>query len=273
MSGAGFDGDGSGNVFLGFEAGYGERGSDKLYIANGRDTSDVLIYGDFATDRIGVGTLVPERKVHIKGINARVLVEASSGNAELNLKTTGDAASDVWAVYKESATGDLRFFQGGDKLTIEAVTGNVGIGTSNPGTCKIYVNGGAGGTTGWGACSDLRLKKNIESIGDALGKVLSIRGVRFDWRSDEYPERKLGEEGHFGVIAQEVEEIVPEVVTETIDGEKAVVYSELMPILIEAIKAQQSQIETLKGRIAALEEWPGSPRKSFAFKDAHLRSQ
>jgi hypothetical protein len=85
--------------------------------------------------------------------------------------------------------------------------------------------------------SDRNLKQNIQTIKDPLNKVMSLRGVNFNWKSDD----KLA----LGVIAQEVEEIIPEVVTTT-DGVKTVSYGNIVGLLIEAIKEQQSQIEELK---------------------------
>jgi hypothetical protein len=55
---------GQGNVFLGYRAGYYETGTGKLYIANDRDSSDVLIYGDFSTGRVGIGTMAPSHPLH-----------------------------------------------------------------------------------------------------------------------------------------------------------------------------------------------------------------
>jgi hypothetical protein len=251
---AGLETDGSRNVFLGSYAGRGYQGSDKLIIANGENETDVLVFGDFSSGNLGLGTMDPERRLHLKGENPRLLIEAAAGNPEINLKESGDASTDVWAIYKESVTGDLRFYQNGDRIAVEAGTGNVGIGTTTPGTCKLYVNGGAGGTSVWGACSDLRLKKNIEEISDALSKVLSLRGISFDWREDEYPGKRFAAGRHYGVIAQEVEKVLPEVVTETADGQKSVLYSELIPVLIESIKSQQEQIEMLRARVEELEE-------------------
>ena len=58
--------------------------------------------------------------------------------------------------------------------------------------------------------------------------------------------------GHYGVIAQEVEEVVPEIVSGGPDGAKTIVYSELIPILIEAIKTQQDQIAALQIEVQEL---------------------
>jgi hypothetical protein len=249
---AGFDNQaGSGNVFIGRFAGYYEQGSNKLIIANDYDTTSVLIYGDFSAGRVGLGTLAPERHLHIKGANPRLLIEAVSLAPEVNFKHTGDASSDVWAIYKEGTTDDLRFYQGGDKIWIRGGTGNVGLG-HDPGSYKLYVQGDAHITGSWNP-SDLRFKRDIEQIEGALEKVMDLRGVSFLWRSEEYAERDFDTGRHYGVIAQEIEEVLPEVVREGPRGEKAVAYSQIVPVLIEAIKTQEQKIQALEERIAKLE--------------------
>jgi hypothetical protein len=81
---------------------------------------------------VGIGTTDPNRKLHIVGDNPRILIEGSSGSPEVNFKNTGDLPSEVWALYKHAVTGDLRFYQGGDKLTIQDSTGYLGMGTTTP---------------------------------------------------------------------------------------------------------------------------------------------
>ena len=92
--------------------------------------------------------------------------------------------------------------------------------------------------------SDVRFKSNISPISDPLYKLSQIRGVEFNWlENSEYHSFK----GHdVGVIAQEIEKVLPEVVTTRDNGYKAVKYEKIIPLLIEAIKAQQSQINDLK---------------------------
>lgn len=99
--------------------------------------------------------------------------------------------------------------------------------------------------------SDISLKENITTITDAVAKVNSIRGVEFDW-TDDYLAKKGNLDGYFirkrdiGVIAQELEKVLPEAVGVREDGIKAVKYERIVPLLIEAIKGLSSEIEELK---------------------------
>lgn len=103
------------------------------------------------------------------------------------------------------------------------------------------------------ASSDLRLKNNINIIQSALDKIEKINGVEFDWNND-YIEQYGGEDGYFvrkhdvGVIAQELEEVLPEVVATREDGYKAVRYEKIVPLLIQAIKELKKQIDILKSK-------------------------
>ena len=90
--------------------------------------------------------------------------------------------------------------------------------------------------------SDIKLKKNINSIEDSLSKILSLRGVGFEWKDKE-----RGKGIQQGFIAQEVEKIIPELIT---GGEtKYVNYQGIIPVLVEAIKEQQKQIDELKSKL------------------------
>jgi hypothetical protein len=119
--------------------------------------------------------------------------------------------------------------------------------------------------------SDIRLKKNIERFDNGLNIVLSLKPVRFDWREDKCsssflqefrePDDEYGYPGkikrQFGLIAQEVEEIIPDVVGERKMYDeiyKLIRYEKLVPILISAVQDQQKQIEELKNEINSLKE-------------------
>ena len=92
--------------------------------------------------------------------------------------------------------------------------------------------------------SDIRLKDNIKTIDKALDKVNSIQGIEFDWIEKE---EVHGNSGHdIGVIAQEIEKVLPDVVTTRDSGYKAVKYEKIVPLLIEAIKELTNEVSELK---------------------------
>jgi hypothetical protein len=110
----------------------------------------------------------------------------------------------------------------------------------------LHVSGNILSTGDINSNSDIKLKTNIKTITDALEKVLTLRGVEFD---------RIDLEGRhqIGVIAQEVEEVFPDLVTEN-NGIKSVSYGNITAILIEAIKDQQEQINSLKEEIQSLKK-------------------
>ena len=85
-----------------------------------------------------------------------------------------------------------------------------------------------------------------------LAKILNMRGVSYNWKKEEYKDRGFSEGRHYGVIGQEIEKVLPEVVKESPNGEKSVSYTELIPVLIEAVKEQQKMIEGLKAEVKQL---------------------
>jgi hypothetical protein len=101
--------------------------------------------------------------------------------------------------------------------------------------------------------SDVRLKRNVRPIGDALDTLGRLDGVQFEWRSDEFPEKRLPTGPAIGVIAQDVEKAVPEVVSTDGDGFKTVDYGRLVALLIEAVKSLKAETDALRHRVAALE--------------------
>ena len=101
---------------------------------------------------------------------------------------------------------------------------------------------GTAQATDFNSTSDIRLKDNIQVIEDPLAKLVQIEGVSFNWKEDNRPA--------LGVIADQVQEILPELVT---DGDpKTVNYNGLIGLLIEAVKEQQVQITELKSKLDSL---------------------
>jgi hypothetical protein len=99
--------------------------------------------------------------------------------------------------------------------------------------------------------SDVALKENIHNISSASEKIEQLNGVLFDWKQD-FIDSKGGEDGYFvrktdvGVIAQEVEKVLPEIVATRQNGVKAVKYDRLVALLIEGFKEMKQEIKNLK---------------------------
>lgn len=118
--------------------------------------------------------------------------------------------------------------------------GKLGIGVKDP-AYAIDATGTIRASSDIIAFSDARVKENVKTIDNALDKVTKLRGVEYN---------KIGEdEQKIGVIAQEIEQILPQVVAEDENGMKSVAYGNIVGVLIEAIKDQQKQIDELKARL------------------------
>lgn len=117
------------------------------------------------------------------------------------------------------------------------------------GAYAFYVFGNlwANGTT---YPSDERYKKNVTSIESPLQRLLQLNGVEYEMKREEYPQYYFQPGKQMGLMAQNVEKIVPEAVSET-NGYKGVDYARLVPLLIESIKEQQKQIDELRQQLAA----------------------
>ena len=117
---------------------------------------------------------------------------------------------------------------------------------------------GSGGKGG--CCSDRRFKQNIVPIASALDKVTKLQGVSFTWNRAAFPARNFSAGKEIGLIAQDVESVIPEVVLTDVEGYKSITYDKLTAVLIEAVKELKTQMNSqysiIKGqsaRIKALE--------------------
>jgi len=142
------------------------------------------------------------------------------------------------------AGDSIKFFNGtntvGSQTMVILNSGNVGINVTGP-SYKLDVGGTIRATGDIIAYSDIRVKENIKTIDNSLEKVSKLRGVEFN---------KIGDnEKSIGVIAQEIEKVIPEVVKEDDEGMKSVAYGNISGLLIEAIKELKAEIEDLKKKI------------------------
>lgn len=129
--------------------------------------------------------------------------------------------------------------------------GNIGIGTFSSGF-RLDIEGTlrAIGITN---ASDKRWKKNISPIADALDKIADLNGVNYECRRDEYADKNFPKGKQYGLIAQEVENIIPELVNTDPDGYKSIEYGKLVAVLIEGMKEQQEIINKLDKKVTEMQ--------------------
>lgn len=126
----------------------------------------------------------------------------------------------------------------------------VGVGTNNP-QYELDVAGQVNATNVT-ATSDGRYKRDVERLSGSLDAVMRLRGVRYRWDRESYPDRRFPEGEQLGLVAQEVMEVLPSVVSRAEDGSYSLSYQSLIPVLLEAVKEQQARIERLTAEVEAL---------------------
>ncbi len=205
---------------------FGESGSAVIVFAaeNWTDTAQGSGIG-FATTPTGTTDFVPQAVILPNGFFA--------------LGTPADANGIPTATDRLQVFGDIR------------------VGTAGTNGClRNFAGTGIAGT----CSSDRRLKKNITPFAPMLDKVAALQPVNYFWRSDEFPNRHFGNAQNYGLIAQDVEQVLPELVDTDSDGYKAVDYSKLPLLTIEAVKelkaendARKAENDALKQRVSELE--------------------
>ena len=167
-----------------------------------------------------------------------------SGDQDMGFYRSGTSA--ILGVNPATSAAEYNFTP--DGLKIE--DGALAVGNISPSTTTGRID--ASNDIVAYSTSDCRLKKYVKPIPNALDKIDQIRGVEFDWKvTDEKMEKEVHSfEGHdVGVIAQEIEAVLPEVVTTRDSGYKAVRYDKIVPLLIQGIKELKSEVEILKSKI------------------------
>lgn len=228
---------------------------------NGLDAEMVGVMG-VKTDPSGYGLLIGPLNSELLGANY--------SRMEFQLDLIGGGVGGRSVAYIGTANAgqgfarDLAFkTQNTEKMRI-TTEGRLGIGTASPQkllhvngdtiiggrldvTGGIFINGAVvatGNVTGF-SDSDARLKTNVVPISQALDKVSAISGYSFEWKTDaDVPARGKGKD--VGVLAQEIEQVLPEVVQTNSDSYKSVRYDKIVPLLIEAIKELSAEVKALK---------------------------
>ncbi|MEL6823389.1 MAG: tail fiber domain-containing protein, partial [Calditrichota bacterium] len=184
------------------------------------------------------------------------IYESGTSNSQRPIIIHSSGFSDWGLSYRD--TDDRFLFQTTTSTTRMSVLMSslgVGIGTDSP-NFTLDVRGDIGSNV-LSFRSDRRWKRNIVTFPNALDAVMNLRGVMYEWRSDEFESFNFSEGRKVGVVAQEVEEVVPELVTTSEDGYKSVEYAQMVGLLIEAVKELKNENDQLRKRVELLETQSG----------------
>jgi hypothetical protein len=190
------------------------------------------------TIRAAIGTVVTG--------SAQIQLGSASGNIALATQTTGDYVASLVA-----GTGVTLSNNSGENATPTIAIGQSVATNATPTFGNLTINGtitATGDITAY-YTSDKRHKNNIQTISNAVLKVKQLNGVTWEWNDDVNEVTKSTPKT--GLIAQEVQAVLPQVVTERNDGFLALDYSKMVGLLVEAIKEQQIQIDQLKAQIGS----------------------
>ena len=216
-----------------------------VVLASGANVNDVLFvvaFGTFQVSDLGAAITadlnITDQKITGSALeldcSGNIILDADGGQVQYN-----DAGTNIGLVQMDASQNFIVRSMVSDKDLL--IKGNDGGSTITACTFDMSAAGAATFNNDVTAFSDVRLKQEIDTIDNALDRVTSMRGVFFD-RKDNSEVRQTG------VIAQEVEPFLPEVVRETKDESKikSVAYGNMVGVLIEAIKELNAKIEKLQ---------------------------
>jgi hypothetical protein len=233
------------NVFSGLNVSFGKNGTTGYVTANRGNATTPGYYSFHTVDDIRRGY------IGFGSSTALLLVGEAGWTWDL---FTSSGATVPWAKITGTKNADQLqgiAASGFVQLNSAPQLSALGVGTSAGAAGSIRATGDISGFFS----SDRRFKENIETIPNALAKLTQLRGVYFDWTKQFLETHGPGSEYFYGthdvgVIAQEVREVLPEVVRVREDGTLAVKYEHIVPLLIEAIKELSVQVAELKAKLA-----------------------
>ncbi len=260
------------NTYIGFQAGKNATsGSDNNFFGNSSGLNNIFgNYNLFMGGYAGNGNTMGSNNIFI-GDHAGYTNDKGNNNVALGYKAgyslfgTGsnnnvflgyqagyyETSSNKLYIENSNATSAAALIYGEfdtDKLQLNA---NVGVGGVADAVFKLYVYGDIKANS-VNTSSDRRFKLNISPLQNSLQKVLQLQGVTYNWNTTKFPERNFSNRTQIGMIAQDVETVVPELVTTENDGYKSISYSNTVALLVEAIKEQQKLIDKQSKEIESL---------------------
>ena len=247
-----------------------QTGSGNALVVEDETNPDATPFVVTSTGSVGIAITNPSSKLHVIG-DAIVtgILTATDGIQGIGIQSGGVTittgiltafnfvgAGNTFAYNPATKTIDINIDGGqwtySDTSNIETsniyrLNGNIGVGTAIP-TSKLHIIGdtfisGVITSTDYNSASDINLKENVKLIENPVDKVLQLNGVTFDWKENK--------KSSMGVIAQDVEKVIPELVSN--GSIKTVNYNGLIGLLIEVVKEQQNEINILKNRLNSLD--------------------
>jgi hypothetical protein len=209
-----------------------------------------MLFVNGTTNRVGIGTATPDAKLTIGTPGVTWTDFGITSDSRIGV-VNGSANRGAMYMQSGGTYGILQAFNYGTSAYIPVAIspdgGNVGIGTTSPSE-KLHVVGNICATGTIATCSDLRYKKDINKIDNALSLISKFNGYTYNYKVKEFPDHKFDSTAQVGFIAQELQEVLPQVVQKNEAGYLSVDYAKVTPLLLMAIKEQQAEIETLKAQ-------------------------
>ena len=225
--------------------GFSSAGNQKLCFTNEFGSGSICINND---TKVGINNNTPTCALHVNGTDA-IRIPAGYENQRPTTVSQGQLRYNLTSNGFEGHNGTNWTGLGGvDGVTSIMVSSarRVGINQTNPGY-TLDVNGETSSTT-FNATSDIRHKENVCDLENSLEKINAIRGVNFNFINDE--RKKI----HSGIIAQEVNKVIPEIINNDNNDKLTANYDGLIPYLIESVKTLSNKNETIKQENEELKE-------------------
>jgi hypothetical protein len=221
---------------IGFSAEVAESNALVLGSING-------VNGALADTLVGIGITTPAYKLHVGTINKGFRVEGPAQGTTNPVLASFGGSGDFGIDAVGTAEG---------RFVVKDSSGYVGINTATPDT-NLSVNGNADKSGGgsWSTFSDRRLKDLSGTFNSGLDEVLKLQPIRYRYKDDNGMGIRDREE-HVGFVAQEVQKVIPEAVTENSKGYLLVNNDPILWTMLNAIKEQQKLIQKQQRRIAQL---------------------